>query len=106
YEVDSTEPINARGGDNNRRELTNLSHWPSEGIWAFSTNSDFDGLGHYRATNTGGNFPAPAANQHTTTISFNKRDQDVNPFSGPNVGMFPDSFTMWSTTDPWIINTY
>lgn len=63
--------------------------------------SDFDGLGHYRTTTTGGNFEAGDA--RTTTVAFNPTrgtyvvNAGANTASGYNV--FPPNL-------PWITETF
>ena len=56
-------------------------------------NSEFDGLGHYRTTTTGGNLGA--VDVRTTTTHYN-----------PGSGTYPGSFVPWPTANPWVINTY
>jgi RHS repeat-associated protein len=64
--------------------------------WASVESSDFDGLGHFRTSTTGGNFePNAAANTIQTTTDFN-----------PLRGTYPDTFVMPSAGVPWIIGLY
>jgi RHS repeat-associated protein len=62
------------------------------GRYADVTHSEFDGLGHYRYTSTGGNFDA--GNARTTYRQHN-----------PGNGTYPGSFAMWPTTSPWVLHT-
>lgn len=56
--------------------------------------SDFDGLGHYRTTSTGGNFGN--ADLRTTFMNYN-----------PGRGTYPGSFVAPATsTEPWVLETF
>lgn len=63
--------------------------------------SDFDGLGHYRTTQTDGNFGA--GNVRTTTVAFNpaRGTYVVNP--GTNTG---SGYSVFPPNQAWIIGTY
>ena len=56
------------------------------------SNDDFDGLGHYRVSETAG---FGAATTRRTTANFN-----------PNAGTFPGTHTLPSTTSPWLLNLF
>ncbi|MGH9457316.1 MAG: hypothetical protein ACRD2J_06700, partial [Thermoanaerobaculia bacterium] len=63
------------------------------GRYADDERSNFDGLGHYRTSVTSGTFGA--GNDRTTTINFN-----------PSAGTYPGSFTIPSSSGPWVLGTY
>ncbi len=56
------------------------------------SNDDFDGLGHYRISETAG---FGAATKRQTTTNFN-----------PNAGTFPGTHTQPSTASPWLLNLF
>ena len=61
---------------------------------ATAVSSDFDGLGHYRTTTTGGNFGN--ADVRTTFTNYN-----------PGRGTYPGSFVPPATSmEPWVLETF
>jgi YD repeat-containing protein len=56
------------------------------------SNDDFDGLGHYRVSETAG---FGAASKRRTTTDYN-----------PNAGTFPGTHTLPLTTSPWLLNLF
>lgn len=56
------------------------------------SNDDFDGLGHYRVSETAG---FGAATKRRTTTNFNS-----------NAGTFPGTHTLPSTASPWLLNLF
>jgi RHS repeat-associated protein len=64
------------------------------GTFADETFSDFDGVGHYRTRQTGGNFPG--SNVRTSHTFYN-----------PGNGTYGQgSFSMWPAGAPWVLDTY
>jgi YD repeat-containing protein len=77
-----------------------------ETVYADTNHSDFDGLGHYRTTNTGGNFASGnASGAHVNYNSHSRGGGSVGTYSatatGPAAG-----YTMLLASDPWILGTW
>ncbi|MGH2687593.1 MAG: hypothetical protein ACRDKW_02130, partial [Actinomycetota bacterium] len=90
YEADA--PDLAENG--NRREASTRTVYHDDGGRLADLNrSNFDGLGHYRTTQTDGTFAA--GNVRTTHTDYN-----------PDRGTFPGSFSMWPSGSPWILETF
>lgn len=103
YEADTTN-LSATGGDWNRRVASSSTityhDYDSNKDVATTDYSNYDGLGHYRAAVTSGNF-----SQGNTAGSFT----NFNPAAGtfvPNTSGTGTGFTLPSTSSPWILNTY
>lgn len=95
YERDTlSEPGEPGYVDANRRLLSSRIVYHDDGArYADSTNSSFDGLGHYRQVATNGNFDA--GNVRTTFTDHN-----------PGQGSYPGSFTMLLPSAPWLLETF
>ena len=97
----SATPCRAWAGalqdDNNRNRRLAASrtvYHDDGGIFADENLSDFDGLGHYRTRQTGGNFPG--SNVRTSFTHFN-----------PGQGTYGQAnFSMLPSGSPWVLNTY
>ncbi|MEA2326915.1 MAG: hypothetical protein QOE68_1874, partial [Thermoanaerobaculia bacterium] len=103
YETDPNVPplFGPFAYDYNRRLSgeTVLTMKPGGSDRAFVNYSDFDGLGHYRTTVTGGNFGY--GNVRTETVNYNKPDSDVDADAYEST---PESgFQM---PPNWILNRY
>ncbi len=101
--VPFTGPLFDVWHETNRRVTSRRTVYHDDGDrFAETASSDFDGLGHYRVTTTGGNFDA--GNTRTETTGFNPDrgtytvDQDTNTSTG--------TFTPPSTGASWILNTF
>jgi len=78
----------------NRRVDFNKTVFADDGNrYAATTYSSYDGLSHYRTATTSGTFGL--GDVRTTTTNYN-----------PSAGTYPGSFTLPSTSSPWIISTY
>jgi RHS repeat-associated protein len=89
---------------NRRVETERTVYHDDGGRFADVTSAEFDGLGHYRKSATGGNFQA--GDVRTTTVNFNdargiyKIDQATDvPAPGHNFNMLPASA-------PWVLGTF
>lgn len=93
------------GGENGRMSSEKTVYRTDGDRWHATDHSDFDGLGHYRTSVFTGNFGG-GGDLRTSHTAYNKRDSDVDPGAGPNVGTWGSNFQMLLDTDPWILNTY
>ena len=97
YEMDpedtAVSPMNL--WDRNRREAEMKTIFRDDGNrWASVSRSDFDGLGHYRTTTTGGNFGE--GDIKATTRDWN-----------PSRGTFGASgYSMFPENADWLLGTY
>lgn len=66
-----------------------------------SDSSEFDGLGHFRRTITGGNFPS--ADQKNAWTNFNP---GVGQYRLDAAGNALPGFTMLGSGSPWVLSTY
>lgn len=90
----------------NRRLRYSKTVFEEDGTYSEETLSDFDGLGHYRTTTSGGTVggtdPARSGNNQTVT--------NYNPSRGLFIvaadGTLSGGFTMVPVTSPWILGTY
>ncbi|MFL6193494.1 MAG: RHS repeat domain-containing protein [Thermoanaerobaculia bacterium] len=90
---------------NRRMASSRTVYHDDAGRYADTNHSNFDGLGHYRATATDGNF---------TTGNVKSTDKSYNPTRGryeidqatntPVAGVH--TFSMLVPTDPWVLETY
>jgi RHS repeat-associated protein len=94
------DPPNLSGNlqDNSRLDQRlasqRTSYLDDGSTFADETFSDFDGLGHYRTQQTGGNFPG--SNVRTSFTYYN-----------PAQGTYGQSnFSMLPSSSPWVLNTY
>ena len=65
-----------------------------------TVNSDFDGLGHYRTTDSRGSGWAKAGSARTTTVNYNP---DSGTYDAANSGQ---SWVPWPSYQPWVLNAY
>lgn len=73
--------------------------------YADVNHSNYDGLGHYRSTATGGNFAS--GNARTTEMDYNpaRGRYEIDPATNaPVPGVH--TFTMLAPADPWVLATY
>lgn len=100
YEQDGTiDPLSREVGNTNRREASQrvVYHDDVEGgveKFAETDRSNFDGLGHYRQTNTNGNFGSSDVRQ-----TFFNYDATASIY--PSTGYITPS-----VTNPWVLNTF
>lgn len=118
YEMDAVDVCNIDhpcGRDRNRRPLTERTLYVSDGNrYADADSSDFDGLGHYRKTQTGGNFTSGNARTTETDYNSNTRFWSSSTLTGLSVGTYSvdtsgnrlPGFLMLNASDPWVLNTY
>jgi len=96
YEFDAaagtTPPYNLYDG-NRRVESSRTVFDDDAGRFADTDFSNFDGLGHYRQTDTNGNFEA--GNVRSALTNFN-----------PTRGTFPGTFVMLGSSEPWVLGTF
>jgi RHS repeat-associated protein len=79
---------------NQRPASQRTAYLDDGGTFADETFSDFDGLGHYRTHQTGGNFPG--SNVRTSFTYYN-----------PAQGTYgQSSFSMLPASSPWVLGTY
>ncbi len=85
---------------NRRRTSTRTVYHDDAGRFADVSLSDFDGLGHYRQVQTGGNFPG--SNVRTTVTSYH-----------PTIGTYQLgangvalAYSMLPATSPWVLGTF
>jgi RHS repeat-associated protein len=104
YERDQTWPAADLQDKNNlnRREASRRTVYEDDGAkYADVNHSNFDGLGHYRRSETGGNFLS--SDFRVSTIGYNPGagtyELDVN--GNPKVG-----FTMVASTSRWLLGLY
>lgn len=94
--------------DRNRRVVSESTRFLDDGDrYASVDRSDFDGLGHYRQSTTGGNFGS--GDVRTTFANFNvtsRGGQSVGTYALNADGSRAAGFTMLGTTDPWILDTF
>ncbi len=89
--------------DSNRRVRSRRTVYPDDGdTFAETTSGDFDGLGHYRDSATGGNFDAGNARQQTTDFNTGLGSYVVDQATNTSTG----DFTPPLTTAPWILATF
>ncbi|MCP3935297.1 MAG: hypothetical protein GY708_07985, partial [Actinomycetia bacterium] len=90
--------------DSNRRVASQRTvyHEDAGDRIADVTYSDFDGLGHYRATTTGGTFPGN--NLRTTHTEFNPGHDLV--LGGSHGTTVQGGYVMWPSGDPWVLGTF
>ncbi|MEA2491570.1 MAG: hypothetical protein QOH21_3362, partial [Acidobacteriota bacterium] len=63
--------------------------------------TDWDGVGHYRRTVTGGTF---AGGNRETFVAYNMREAEVNPTSGFQTGTNVSTFVPPPSSTPWIVD--
>lgn len=86
---------------NRREETSRTVYWDDANRYTEVNRSGFDGLGHYRTSQTGGNFPS--ADSKTTFTHYNpsagtyELDQNGNP---------KPTFSMLPHTSPWLLETF
>lgn len=86
----------------NRREETSRTVYHDDGgRYTEATRSGFDGLGHYRQTQTGGNFASGDAK--TNFVNFNP---DRGTYQLDASGNPMNTFSMLPSTSPWILDTF
>ncbi len=99
----SPKPANPRP----RREVT-IYHDDilpgGEKRYAETTYSDFDGLGHYRATTTGGNFVSGNARTATTHYNPDRGTYEIVPATNLPAGAH--TYSAFPATDPWVLGTF
>jgi RHS repeat-associated protein len=69
--------------------------------WADTDHSGFDGLGHYRTTETNGNFPSG-----NVRSEFKNYNPGVGILNLDAYGNIQPGFTMLGTSAPWVLETY
>lgn len=72
-----------------------------DGKFSDVTHSEFDGLGHYRKSVTGGNFGS--GNTQTSHTNFNT---SAGEFRLDSHGNLVAGFTIPAASEPWILNTF
>jgi hypothetical protein len=88
--------------DSNRRvKSQRIVYHDDSNRYADTDHSAFDGLGHYRTTTTGGNFPS--GNVRATTTNYNPGVGTLNLDANGNI--LP-GFTMLGSSAPWVLETY
>ncbi len=86
---------------NRREETSRTVYWDDGNRYTEVNRSGFDGLGHYRTSQTGGNFAS--ADSKTTFVNYNpgagtyQLDVNGNPLPG---------FTMLPSATPWLLETF
>jgi RHS repeat-associated protein len=63
--------------------------------------TDWDGVGHYRRTITGGTF---SGGNRETFVAYNTRDSEVNPTTGFQTGTNVGTFIPPPSSTPWILD--
>ncbi len=93
----------AYGSFNGRVESERTVFWDDGGTTADVDYSGFDGLGHYRAAQTGGSFPGN--NVRKTFVNYNAGQgvYHVDPLTN---APYPDhNFAMLAKTAPWVLES-
>jgi RHS repeat-associated protein len=80
-------------GTPSRRPASERVDYVADDTHRIVDRTDFDGLGHFRRTVTGGNFPFSGS-----------REEFIN--WNPPAGSWPDGFTLPSANGPWILETF
>ena len=94
YDKDTLPPVPYPVRDTNRRMTYEKAVFHDDAdSTTYTSNSWFDGLGHFRQTENGGSFLGSLP--RTTVTDFN-----------PNAGFYPGMFTLPSTSSPWLLTTY
>jgi RHS repeat-associated protein len=72
------------------------------GTYGDLTNSNFDGLGHYRMQQTNGNFPGTNVHTHLTQYNPAQGTYAIDPVANTTL----PGFTMLPSDKPWVLPTY
>lgn len=101
--------------DRNRRVVTESTVYVTDGNRAaYSDYSSFDGLGHYRQTNTGLMLNGVKSSEREVFTHFNSNilGFDGTTWTGSSVGTYTvtadgaSGFAMLAPKDPWVLTTY
>jgi YD repeat-containing protein len=109
YEADfPLSDVNANRTDWNRRLVAEKTVF-EDGHWAKTVYSDFDGFGHYRRTDTDGDFDG--TNARTSVTKYNPATGTFLPAvkisaGPPPVYQVPAGFNPWPSASPWILDTF
>jgi len=88
--------------DRNRRVVSERTLYVTDGNrYADSDSSLFDGLGHYRQTNTAGNFSGGNDRESYTGFNLNAGIYSLN-----SDGTRAPGFTMLNDSESWVLNTF
>jgi len=102
YESDILLGNSTSFGNANQRVAYERTVYDDDGgRYADVTHSEFDGLGHYRKSVTGGDFEK--GNQRTTFTNYNP---SAGIFALDSNGSLSSGFTMVATSVPWILASY
>ena len=97
------ELVRYTGGGGTRLEYRRTEYLDDGDTFADVLLSNFDGLGHYRTSTTGGNFVA--ANERVTTVNHNPEagifDYDANTDT-----MVENTFEQIDASEPWLLETF
>lgn len=85
----------------NRRQTSSRVAYEDDNTWADVNSSDFDGLGHYRQTQTNGSFGS--GDVRTMSVAYNTGN---GTYQLNAAGAAAPGFTMKPTTDPWALDVY
>lgn len=75
-----------------------------DGTFADVTSSEFDGLGHYRKTVTGGNFPS--GNVTTSFTNFNSNSGTYKLDANGSLIVGAGRFSLPDPASPWVLKTF
>lgn len=86
---------------NRREETSRTVYWDDGNRYTEVNRSGFDGLGHYRTSQTGGNFPIGDSKTDFTNYNPAAGTYELDANGNPKPG-----FSMWSSATPWILETF
>jgi YD repeat-containing protein len=103
------------GRDRNRRVVSERTLFVTDANHYVDTDySLFDGLGHYRQTNSSSNISGTTSRETYTGFNLNTLNYNASTWAGSSVGTYSlnssgarvSGFTMLHTSDSWILNTF
>jgi YD repeat-containing protein len=100
YEFDRPSTLWTPGSTANARVAYSQTQY-EDGKYSEVTSSDFDGLGHYRKTVTGGNFDS--GNVQTAITTYNPAR---GTFELDSAGTQKPGYTRLTRSEPWVLNTF
>jgi RHS repeat-associated protein len=86
---------------NRREETSRTVYWDDNNRYTEVNRSGFDGLGHYRTSQTGGNFASGDSKTTFTNYNPNAGTYELDANGNPKPG-----FTMLQHTSPWLLETF
>lgn len=94
--------------DSNRRVAAEATTFIDDGSRVLTTsNFDFDGLGHYRASTRSGTFADGVSDTSTQRVQFNGSTcYEINLPTNQQTCTGGNAFTPPATSSPWVLNTY